>query len=161
MGQYDWDAERATFARNAGGLNEERALSLLDQAAASAKAGDLRGAARFLEEIRSAVVAGRLFQGWDNGIWCFTSLIKFIRQMSPETAVPLEYQRFLDAIPSAKWDEDLTPKQKLFWYGSAKAEVGGSIRLVDTEPKADKPGRGCAILLGLVVLAAVAYFALK
>ena len=161
MGQYDWDEERITFARQTDRLGEENALALLDQAATAARAANLKEAAGILETIRSAAVSEKLFQRWDNGIWCFTSLIRFIRQMSSETSVPPEYQRFLDAIPSAKWDEDLTPRQKLFWYGSGKEAVGGSIRLVDTEPKPGKPGRGFAILIGLIALAGAAYLALK
>ncbi|HEX9011522.1 MAG TPA: hypothetical protein VF804_14225 [Holophagaceae bacterium] len=156
MGAYDWEEERGTFARAASALGEERALDLLDQAAEAARSGDLRKAAGILEEIRAAVVTSRLFHQWDNGIWCFTSLIRFIRQMSPETAVPKEYQRLLDAIPSARFDEDMTSPQKAFWYGSPREAVGGTLHLVDHERKADPPGRrgwGCALLLALAALA--------
>ncbi len=164
MGVYDWEEERGTFARAASALGEERTLDLLDRAADAARSGDLRKAAGSLEEIRAAVVASRLFHQWDNGIWCFTSLIRFIRQMSPETAVPKEYQRFLDAIPRARFDEEMTSRQKAFWYGSPREAVGGTLHLVDHEgkgkTKAGRPGWGCLVLLALAALV-VAYFAAR
>ncbi len=156
MGAYDWEAERGTFARAASALGEERTLDLLDQAAEAATSGDLRRAAGALEEIRVAAVASRLFHRWDNGIGCFTSLIRFIRQMSPETAVPKEYQRLLDAIPSGRFDEEMTSRQKAFWYGSPREAVGGTLHLVRHGGKATPPGRrrwGLALLLVLAAFA--------
>ena len=66
--------------------------------------------------------------------------------MSPETKVPSEYQKLLDAQPSLKWDEDMTAKQKAFWYGSANAEVGGTIMIGQSSGKS-----GCLVVaLGLL-----------
>ena len=54
-----------------------------------------------------------------------------------------------DAQPSLKWDEDMTKKQKAFWYGSANAAVGGTIMI---GPAAGSSGKsGCAVIaLGLL-----------
>jgi hypothetical protein len=148
---YDWNDDRQRFCRSAscGHLNPPSSEWLgekLDQAAALAKSGNLRDAAKLIEEVRARVVAGRLFYSWDDGILCFGNLINLIRRMSPETKVPSEYQKLLDAQPSLKWDEDMTAKQKVFWYGSANAEVGGTIMIGQPSGKS-----GCLVVaLGLL-----------
>ena len=158
MSYYDWKSEYDTFTRVASEQGSEKAGKLLDLASASAKAGNLREAARILEELRGAVVGAGLFASWDNGIWCFTSLITFIREMSPETNVPGAYQRFLDAIPSAKYDEAMTATQKEFWYGPPKTRVRQGVHI---EPSTPQPGKsGCAAVF-LIGIALVIYFAVK
>jgi|GEM_PF-3542830 len=148
---YDWNDDRQRFCRSASRGNvdspsEEWLADKLDQAAAQAKAGNLREAAKLIEAIRVRVVALRLFYSWDDGILCFGNLISLIRRMSPETKVPSEYQKLLDAQPSLKWDEDMTAKQKAFWYGSANAEVGGTIMIGHPSGKS-----GCLVVaLGLL-----------
>ena len=95
------------------------------------------------------MVAVRLFYSWDDGILCFGNLISLIRRMSPETLVPSEYQKLLDAQPSLKWDEDMTKKQKAFWYGSSNAEVGGTLMIGPASGSSGKSG--CVVIaLGLL-----------
>lgn len=160
---YDWDGDRNSFCDCASrghvdSPSKEWLAEKLDQAAALAKAGNLREAAKPLEEIRARVVAVRLFYSWDDGILCFGSLINQIHRMSPETQVPSAYQKLLDARPSLKWDEDMTRKQKAFWYGSANAEAGGTIMVAPADGSSGKSG--CLVLvlgvlagsLGLAVL---------
>jgi len=160
---YDWDDDRQRFCNSASRGNvdspsEEWLEEKLDQAAALAKAGNLREAAKHIEEIRARVVAVRLFYSWDDGILCFGNLISLIRRMSPETQVPSEYQKLLDAQPSLKWDEDMTKKQKAFWYGAANADVGGTIMVGSAAGSSGKSG--CVVIalsllagsLGLAVL---------
>jgi hypothetical protein len=123
MSYYDWDSEYATFSRVASeshvdALSDEAVRELLDRAASSARAGNLRGAAIILEQLRRSVVSTGLFKSWDNGIWSFLALITSIRRMSSETVVPPEYQRFLDAAPRGSIFTDwMTAEQKTFWYG--------------------------------------------
>ena len=129
--------------------SEEWLEERLDQAAALANAGNLREAAGIIEEIRARVVAVRLFYSWDDGILCFGNLISLIRRMSPETKVPSEFQKLLDAQPSLKWDADMTAKQKAFWYGTANADVGGTIMIGPASGSSGKSG--CVVVaLGLV-----------
>lgn len=151
---YDWDDDRQRFCCSASrghvdSPSEEWLEEKLDQAAALAKAGNLREAAKLIEEIRARVVAVRLFYQWDDGILCFGNLISLIRRMSPETQVPSEYQKLRDAQPSLKWDEDMTKKQKVFWYGSANADVGGTLMMGSASGSSGKSG--CmVIVLGLL-----------
>jgi hypothetical protein len=148
---YDWEDDRQRFCDGASrghvdSPSEEWLAERLDQAAAHAKAGALRDAAKPLEEIRAKLVSIQEFQRWDDGILCFANLIKFIRHMSPETTVTSEYQRLLDAEPSLKWNEDMTPKQKAFWYGPSNEQVGGVIQI------GASPGKsGCLVLLSGVL----------
>lgn len=151
---FDWDDDFQRFCKSAScghvdSPSEEWLAEKLDQAAALAKEGNLRDAAKLIEEIRARVVAVRLFQSWDDGILCFGNLIKLIRRMSPETQVPSDYQKLLNAEPSLKWDEDMTPKQKAFWYGSSNAEVGGVIMVAPASGSSGKSG--CLVIaLGLL-----------
>jgi hypothetical protein len=151
---YDWDDDLQRFCRSASrghvdSPSEEWLAEKLNQAAALAKAGNLRDAAKLIEEIRARVVAVRLFHSWDDGILCFGNLISVIRRMSPETQVPSEYQKLLDAQPSLKWDEDMTKKQKVFWYGSSNAEVGGTLMIGPASGSSGKSG--CVVIaLGLL-----------
>lgn len=144
---YDWEDDRQRFCSGAsrGHVDspaEEWLTEKLDQAAEHAKAGRLCDAAKPLEEVRAKLVSVREFQRWDDGILCFNNLIRLIRRMSPETKVPSEYQRFLDAEPSLKWNEEMTPKQKAFWYGSSSAQVGGVISIGAPATKS-----GCLVVL--------------
>lgn len=146
----DWDFDFYTFCDCAsrGHVNspdKEWLAEKLDQAAALSKAGHLREAAKPLDEIRARVVAVRLFYNWDDGILCFGKLIDQIHRMLPETKVPSAYQKLLDARPSLNWDEDMTRRQKAFWYGSANAEVGGTIMSVPTDGSSGKSG--CLVLV--------------
>lgn len=144
---YDWEDDRQRFCDGASrghvdSPSEEWLAVRLDQAAEHAKSDQLRDAAKPLEEIRAKLVSVREFQRWDDGILCFTNLIRLTRHMSSETTVPAEYQRLLDAEPSLKWNEDMTPKQKAFWYGAANEPVGGVIQI------GASPGKsGCLVLL--------------
>ncbi|MCB1278225.1 hypothetical protein [Prosthecobacter sp.] len=165
---YDWEDDRERFCSSAsrGHVDspaEEWLEERLDLAAEQAKAGNLSGAVKPLEEIRAKLVSIKEFERWDDGILCFSNLIQLIREMSEETKVPSEYQNFLDAAPSLRWDEDMTPKQKLFWYGSRNAEVGGVISIGAPAPTT-KPG--CVVValsliggcFGLVALLALQFF---
>ncbi|MBI2921370.1 MAG: hypothetical protein HYY18_09835 [Planctomycetes bacterium] len=147
-----WEGETDRLLNSVARTDRDRVQDLLDRAAAAARAQNLRQAAHELGELRRITVGAELFRSWDEGIWCFSSLIRIVRALSAETAVPPEYQPLLDAIPSARMDEPMTPAQKEFWYGSPNAEVGGQILLVGGGNAA--PGKGCAVLL--VILAAVA-----
>lgn len=163
---YDWDDDRQRFCSSAsrGHVDspaEEWLAERLGLAAEQAKAGKLSEAAKPLEEIRAKLVSIKEFERWDDGILCFANLIRLIRQMSPETKVPSDYQKFLDAEPSLKWDEDMTPKQKAFWYGSRNAEVGGVITFGAPPAKS-----GCLVMalgllggcLGLVSMLVLQFF---
>lgn len=163
---YDWEDDRQRFCNGAsrGHVDspaEEWLTERLDEAAAQAQAGQLRDAAKPLEEIRAKLVSVGEFQRWDDGILCFANLIRLIRHMSSETTVPSEYQRFLDAEPSLKWDEDMTPKQKAFWYGSSSEPVGGVISIGAPAAKS-----GCLVVtlgllggcLGLVSMLVLQFF---
>jgi len=152
---YDWEDDCQRFCKTASrdhvdSPSEEWLVEKLDQAAALARAGNLSEAAKPIEEIRARVVDLRLFHGWDDGILCFGNLITLIRRMSPETPVPSDYQKLLDAEPSLKWNEDMTAKQKAFWYGSSNADVGGVIMVAPASgPPSGKSG--ClVIVLGLL-----------
>ena len=118
MSGYDnWDDERERLLNAVDESERERVLELVDRAATSARANGLREAAHWLEETRRVLVGNNLFRQWDNGIWVFSSLIRLIRAMSAEASVPQDYQRFLDAIPSASYDARMTRAQNAFWYG--------------------------------------------
>src|ERR1044072_9093750 len=97
--------------------DRERVSDLIDRAASSARANGLREAAHWLEETRRVLLGRNLFRQWDNGMWVFSSLIRLIQAMSAETSVPQDYQRFVDAIPSASYDSRMTRAQTAFWYG--------------------------------------------
>lgn len=160
---YDWEDDRQRFCDCASrghvdSPDEAWVAEKLDAAAAHAQPGNLREAAKLLEEIRSRVVAVRLFQSWDDGILCFGNLIHLIRHMSPEATVPSEFQRLLDARPSLKWDEDMTGKQKAFWYGSSSVQVGGVIQTGPTGSSSGKSGClivACGVLAGCLGLMAI------
>lgn len=124
----NWDSDRSALLNALRGSDHGHVAGLLDRAAASASAGNLSEAARWLEEIRQALVGRNLFGSWDNGIWVFSSIIRMVREMSPDSSVPSEFQRFLDAIPSARMDAVMTKQQKAFWYGGHGAEIYGEIR---------------------------------
>ncbi len=152
---YDWEDDRDRFCDGASrghvdSPDKDWLAEKLDQAAAHARAGNLRESANALEEIRSRVVAVRLFHSWDDGILCFGNLINLIRHMSSEVTVPSEFKRLLDAQPSLKWDEDMTGKQKAFWYGSSSEQVGGVIQIGPAGPSPAKSG--CLVVLsGLLI----------
>lgn len=153
MADFDtWDGEMDRLLHAVGSEGRERIEGLLNRAAEAARGGRLREAAVTLEEARRVMVGNGLFRSWDEGIWCFSSLIRQIRRMSQEEPVPEEYQACLDAIPSARMDEPMTAAQKAFWYGSPSAPVGGEIRIVPPEPA----GKG-----GCLVLVAAAAAALR
>jgi len=152
MPGYDtWEDERERLLNAVGAPDHDRIEKLVDGAAEAARASTLREAARCLEEARQIMVGNRLFQGWDDGIWVFSSIIKIIRRTSREDPPPPEYQRFLDAIPSARMDVEMTPEQKEFWYGSRTAQVGGVIQIV---PGSGGKSTGC--LTPVVVVLALA-----
>jgi hypothetical protein len=119
MSGYDnWQDERDRLHDALEANLRERVIGLIDHAAKSAKLSNLAEAAPQIEEARRILVMSGLFGRWDNGIWVFSSLIRLIRAMSPETQVPSDYQRLLDAIPSARYDAQLNREQTRFWYGS-------------------------------------------
>lgn len=113
-----------------GSADADEIVALIDTAGARAKSGDLDGAAQALESVRAKLVARNHFKRYDNDIWAFTAIIRAVRQQSPGGNTPPAFQRFIDAIPSAKFGEDMTGAQMQFWYGAADAKVGGQIHLV-------------------------------
>jgi hypothetical protein len=150
MTGYDnWDDERARLLDGMSDADRERIAALLDNAAEAAKAGDLTSAARQLEEAREVMVGQNLFRSWDNGIWVFSSLIRLVRGMSPTKDVPIDYQRFLEAIPSANYDARMTDAQTAFWYGTPSAPVYGEIQPVGADTSASKPWVGWLIATAL------------
>jgi hypothetical protein len=124
----------------------ERLTALIDSAGQLARSGNLTAAAEALETVRRALVAIDVFGRFDNDIWVFTDIIHAIRRESKESPVPPAYQRFLDAIPSARMDQDMTLTQKGFWYGSPSANVGGEIRVLTPEEAAKGKKDGCFIV---------------
>lgn len=159
MTGYDnWDDERARLLRGQSEDVAARAGASLDAAASAARAGNLRQAARHLEDVRATLVALDNFRRHDDDILVFSSLIRLIRGMSSETQVPAEYQRFVDAIPSLRYDEEMSRAQRAFWYGSANAVVGGQIGLVPRNgaaPRSDETDWG-QVGASAVVVAAIA-----
>lgn len=153
MTGYDtWEDERARLLNAVRERDGGTVTDLLERAAEAAKTEGLRAAAGRLEELRQELVRQRLFQGWDEGILCLCSLFKIIRRMSAEDEVPPEYQRFLKAEPSLRFDEQITPAQKEFWYGSPSEPVGGEIRMVPESAPPQAASKGCLVLLGILVL---------
>jgi hypothetical protein len=126
-----WSDDRDSLAKGLPGEEGEKVKSLIDDAAARAKAGNLTAAAGALESARGILVGRNNFRRHDNDIWVFADILRRIRHQSPEPGVPPAYQRLLDAVPSAKMGEEMTKSQKAFWYGSQDAQVGGQIHLVD------------------------------
>src|SRR5262245_21372100 len=122
MGDRDesWTDARAAVPRALMPSEEsEQVERLLDRAAGEASAGRLRVAAGHLEDARRTMVGRNVFDRWDKGIWWFVGVIRLVRSMSPEPAVPTEFQRFLDAIPSARYEDDMSRPQLAFWYGES------------------------------------------
>jgi hypothetical protein len=162
MSGYDtWDDERGRLLRGLGEDLEGRVAAGLDAAAAAAQSANLNEAARHLERARSALVAAGHFRRVDDDILCFASLINIIRKMSSETAVPKAYQRFIDAIPSLRYDAEMTRSQRTFWYGDANAQVGGHIAMMPAQGGAsssDDVGQGILSLLVLAAIAAAAWY---
>ena len=117
-----WQIERERLLGAIGTAIRPRVTNAIDRAAATAQQKRLRDAASSLEEARLGIVNANLFRSWDDGISCFSNLIQIIRSMSPERAVPSEYQRLLDAVPRDSGDT-LTRAQRAFWYGSPPART--------------------------------------
>ena len=160
MSGYDnWDDERERLLNAVDESERERVSDLIDRAASSARTNGLREAAHWLEETRRALVGNNLFRNWDNGIWVFSSLIRLIRAMSAETPVPQDYQRFLDAIPSASYEARMSPAQTEFWYGSVAAPVYSDIRVVARE-RAEPPSSSGGVLwiVGILIAIAIAAY---
>lgn len=155
MTGYDnWDDERARLLHGLGEETVARVGAALDAAAAAARGGNLREAARRLEDARAPLVAMSHFRRVDDDILCFSSLIGLIRRMSSEERVPSEYQRFVAAIPNLRIGEDMTPAQKAFWYGASNAQVGGQIRMVGEPGSANDMSQ--VVISGIVLAAIVA-----
>lgn len=146
MSDQPWREETENLVRGLSDETAQRITSLIDDAGTRAKAGNLTAAAEVLETVRRMLVERNNFQRHDNDIWVFTAIISSIRRESSEETVPKAYQRFIDAKPSLKWNEELTCAQKAFWYGSPDAQFGGEIRIVSRQGN-DAAGqkKGCFI----------------
>lgn len=131
---HDWEGERERMVRAAGEADEAMMVAALDCAAQRAREGDLAAAAAVLQEVRKWAVERGLFKRWDDGIWVFAGIISRVRQMT-DMPVPKAYQKLLDAIPSAKYDEDMTRSQRKFWYGSADYDPYTPIGPVGAQPQ--------------------------
>lgn len=140
MSEKPWRSDSEILAKGVGS-DAERLTGLIDSAGARATAGDLAGAAESLESVRRLLVGQNYFRQYDNDIWVFTEVIRCIRRQSAETETPRSFQRFIDAIPSARMDESMTRAQLAFWYGTPDAKVGGEIRLIPSQENA----KGCFI----------------
>jgi hypothetical protein len=145
MSDYPWSEETENLARGYAEHIANQIRESIDRAGLQARAGNLAAAAEQLEAARKILVEWKDFERHDNDIWAFTSVIDCIRRESPETTVPKAYQRFLDAKPSAKWDEDLTRAQKAFWYGTPGAQAGGEIRMVSADGGGARQKKGCFV----------------
>jgi hypothetical protein len=151
MTGYDnWDDERARLLHGLDEETESHVRAGLDGAASAARTGDLREAARGLEEVRATLVAINHFRRVDDDILCFSSLIRLVRGMSGNADIPSEYRRFLDAIPSLHIGEEMTRTQKAFWYGAPDAVVGGEIRTI---PQSDANDMSQVVMAATVVAA--------
>ena len=150
VNEENWKGERDLLSSSLDDGTRDLIIDMLDYAAAAARANQLREAARRLENARCVLIEHRTFYNWDNGIWCFASVIKLIRGMSAETVMPREYQRFLDAIPSARYDQDMTLSQLAFWYGES------DIRVRQANEKRNE--LKSALIFALLVIAALFYF---
>ncbi|GEM_PF-1688265 len=128
-----WSSDCEILANGIGGEEGKRLTVLVNTAGAQAKAGNLTAAAESLESVRRMLVGRDYFRHYDNDIWVFRDIIMSIRHQSSETQVPPTYQRFIDAGPPLKMDEDMTRTQKAFWYGSPDVPVGGEIRVVSLQ----------------------------
>ncbi len=159
MNGYDtWEDERPRLLHAVRESDGGPVALLLDRAANAARTEGLLAAAGHLEELRKELVGRRLFQGWDEGILCLCSLFKIIRQMSSEAEVPPEYRRLLNAEPSLRFDEVITPAQKEFWYGSSSEPVGGEIRIVTPATPAPAVPSGCVMVFAILAFLACASF---
>jgi hypothetical protein len=159
MSSYDnWDDERGRLLNLVDERERDRVSGLLDRAARSARTNDLREAADSLEETRRVLVGHHLFQRWDNGILVFSSLIRLIRAMSAETTVPRDYERFLDAIPSARYDSSMSRAQTKFWYGPVPPAASSGSQ-VGAREGAEPTGAGFVFLGGAILLIGVAIVA--
>lgn len=148
----DWGDERERMLNAAGDNNKAMVVAALDLAAARARAGDLAAAAAVLQEVRRWSVERNLFKSWDDGIWVFAGIIRRVRQMS-DAPVPTAYQRLLDAIPSARYDVDMTRSQRKFWYGSADHNPYGAISIGGTpEPTPLSPVAWVGVVAVIVVI---------
>jgi hypothetical protein len=146
MDDMPWGDDRDRLAKGLVEEESEQVKASIDDAAAKAKAGNLADAAEPLETARRILVARNNFRRHDNDIWVFTDVIRCIRRQSSEAVVPPAYQRFMDAVPSARMDEEMTRAQKAFWYGSEEGSVGGEIRLVGPrEAGRSEPKKGCFV----------------
>ena len=145
MSDYPWSEETENLARGYAEPIANQIRQSIDTAGLQARAGNLAAAAEDLEAARKVLVEWKDFERHDNDIWAFASVIGSIRRESPETTVPRAYQRFLDAKPSGKWDEDLTRSQKAFWYGTSDAKVGAEIRVVPAAAGGAAQKKGCFV----------------
>lgn len=153
VSEENWKSERDQLTHALDFETRDRIIDKLDRAAIAARKNGLREAALHLEDAHRALLEHLTFNSWDNGIWWFASMITSIRGMSAETVVPREYQRFLDAIPSARLEDDMTRSQLAFWYGKS------DIRVLQGEEKSYKRAE---MLMGaialLIIAAALIYF---
>jgi hypothetical protein len=127
MGFESWSDDCEILANGLPDEIGERLTSFIDQAGSLARSGNLTAAADALESARQILVSRNNFASHDNDIWVFVDIIGAIRCQSQEKTVPGAFQRFLDATPPTGMDQDLSPTQKAFWYGSPRAKVGGRL----------------------------------
>jgi hypothetical protein len=143
MGGYgSWDDERERILNSLEDPERGEVAELLDHAASAAAGSNLNGAAWYLAEARRRLVGMHVFRRWDDGILVFSGIIRLVRGMSPETAVPRAFQRLLDSIPSLRYDVPMSRRQRVFWYGEAQPARPGEIPV---------PDRGEVMMSGIVV----------
>ncbi|KAA0212557.1 serine/threonine protein kinase [bacterium] len=123
-----WYEDAEGIAR--GNADEAFILLSVREAAALARANNLVGAAAKLEAVRRTLVNQRHFQRFDNDIWAFNDIINAVRNLASMEDTPPDYQRLLDACPSAGFGEEMSREEKLFWYGNAEEQVGGAVAIV-------------------------------
>lgn len=138
--------DRERFLNTVWEEDREAVARALDAAEAAASQGRLAEAAAHLEELRRRVVEHSLFRNWDDGIAVFSGLIREIRARSSEEKVPRAYQRFLDAIPSPRYEDEMTRAQREFWYGPGAGSPYGRIGAPG--------GPGCVVWLAAAALLA-------
>jgi hypothetical protein len=127
MGVEPWSDDCEILANGLPDEVGEKLTLFIDKAGSLARAGNLTAAADALESARLILVRSNDFASHDNDIWVFVDIIRSIRYESPEKTVPSAFQRFLDATPPTGMDQNLSPVQKAFWYGSPTAKVGGRL----------------------------------
>jgi hypothetical protein len=146
-----WEEHRAYLLQVTDEPEKEEVAPLLEQAATAARRQDLREAARVLEEAHQVWVRVHLFAKWPRAIDAFCDGLRRLREMAPGTPVPREYQRLLDAIPTTLARQNMTPSQRMFWFGSRSPSP--------LDPPEPEPWQ---MWLGAVVVVAVlAYFLLR